>query len=61
VLPEDAKLVSLWISQNDPGRLTLANVDSRRPESEQAINLGKLVDRAEVEVEPSSPSLSLAP
>ena len=48
---QHAELVPFWISHNDPGDISLADVNSGGPEFLQALDLHVLIIRAKVEVD----------
>jgi hypothetical protein len=41
---QQAELVSLWVGEDDPGLITLADVDSPSPEGEEPLDLDRLID-----------------
>jgi hypothetical protein len=48
---QHAKLVAFWICHNDPGDISLTDLNPGSPELFKALNLGFLIVRAKVEVD----------
>lgn len=49
---KDAELVALRVGQDDPLALTLPDIDPSSSRSDQAVDFGGLVDRAEIRMPP---------
>ena len=49
---QNAELIALWISHDHPGDVTLADVDTAGTQRQQPLDLGTLIIRRDVEVQP---------